>query len=180
MKVKIGDKIVITERINECGMFVAGNEGEITSAESATPIKPPQTYSEEMHLPFYNYKRIGGSMSKYQEIKDRIEQIVGWTKEADDTLQEIRKNMSVPYAYCTIKIAWADKQEGLVRIWYGGETSTCNNQFHFDSQCGKNEAFKKALLWLLDQSDIKKDIVGREVKAEIEGKIYKVKVLEGM
>jgi len=51
-------------------------------------------------------------------------------------------------------------------------------EFGYSGQCDKMTAFKKALLYLLDHSDIKQDLVGQEVKAEIEGKIYKVKVIE--
>ena len=45
-------------------------------------------------------------------------------------------------------------------------------------QCEKMQAFKDALLWLLDHSDIKKDLVGQEVNTDIDGKMYKVKVLK--
>jgi len=58
-------------------------------------------------------------MSKYQELKERIENLEnGWDKEADDILRELK---------------FFDKS----------------------LQCEKLKAFKQALFWLLDHSDIK-------------------------
>lgn len=52
------------------------------------------------------------------------------------------------------------------------------NEFPFSSQCQKLQAFKDALLWLLDHSDIKKDLVGETKQIEIDGTVYKAKILE--
>jgi len=40
------------------------------------------------------------------------------------------------------------------------------------------KAFKNTLLWLLDHSNIKKDLTGTEQKIEIGGKTYKAWILE--
>ena len=48
----------------------------------------------------------------------------------------------------------------------------------FNSPCDAIPALKKCFMWLLDHSDIKKDIVGTEQKIEIDGKTYKAKIVE--
>ena len=118
----------------------------------------------------------GGSMSKCEELKGRIEALSnGWDKEADDVLQEIVKG-SIYYSFDITRYGDENgKMRGIVKVYQ--ENSSWSSEFHYSSQCEKMEAFKNALLCLLENSDIKKDIVGQEVKADIEGKIYKVKVL---
>jgi len=51
--------------------------------------------------------------------------------------------------------------------------------FDFRFQCEKLQAFKQALMWLLDHSDVKKEeeIIGTEQKVEIEGKVYKAQII---
>lgn len=138
----------------------------------------------------FNYAKYNGigykvlqkkdAMSKYDELKARIEKVTAWDKEADDIIREL--NMKGKY-YLTIMNC--DDQTGHVAIYerdsgdyapFGGGEET-KFVFHID-QCSKLEAFKKALMWLLENSSIKKTIVGQEVKAEIEGKVYKVKVIK--
>jgi hypothetical protein len=122
-------------------------------------------------------------MSKYEELKRRIEKVEGWTKEADDLIQIIHKHSercSEKYYSLTISL---NQHDGNVVIRRFSDSTDFEDKlvtFHFKSQCSKNRAFKDALLWLLDHSDIKKDLVGQEVKAEIEGKVYKVKVLKAI
>ncbi len=107
-------------------------------------------------------------MSKYEELKERIEALEnGWDKEADDLLKEI-----IGKERCVIEFHNNNRviEVGYYRDFLGGT-------FKYTSQCEKMSAFRNILLYLLDHSDIKKNLVGREVKAEIEGKIYQVKVL---
>lgn len=123
-------------------------------------------------------KLIGGSMNKYDELESRIEALQdGWTKEADDILNEVDKNKA-------IRIATTNNC-GCINIFNSAPVGsslkfpadTALVKFHYSYQCEKLGAFRQALLWLLNHSAIKKDLVGQEVKAEIEGKVYKVRVL---
>ena len=179
--------------------------------------------------------------SKYEILKQRIEALDnGWDKDADDirngfdllTSIRIQDDATSGYGYILVSTNREDKT------------------FDFKNQCEKMSAFKSALLWLLDHSDIKKEelakpgdyvvaldtdyfrmnpeiakpgailiaqprtddefvyllqdrsancsqrsvrlatpeeiekyqkrLVGQEIKAEIEGKTYKVKILEAV
>jgi hypothetical protein len=100
-------------------------------------------------------------MSKYEELKARIEGLNnGWTKEADDILQE----MNVQYSICIPNKLSCGL--GDIQIYYPEANSLvapfsmkryCIANFTYSSQCEKNRAFKNALLWLLDHSDIKRE-----------------------
>jgi len=122
-----------------------------------------------------NFTKIGESkMSKYQELKSRIEALDnGWDKEADDMLEEIGTRFPGglnPY----FKIGTT---RGRGKIFITDMSNKEHTEFCYTNQCEKNQVFKNALLWLLDHSDIKKDLVGTEQKVEIEGKVYKAKIL---
>jgi hypothetical protein len=110
-------------------------------------------------------------MSNYDSIKSQIEAVTGSSsiKEVDDLIEGIRKNggllLEIASAYGEIRLS-------------GDSVGKATKRFSFTSQCSKLSALKQALMWLLDNSDIKKDLIGQEIKSEIDGKIYKVKVLE--
>lgn len=131
------------------------------------------------------------SMSKYDELKQRIEGLNnGWTREADDILNEIWFELNCGWQYITFSHNSSGKQgdgksiySGTIYIHDGAGKYIYKDytaKFEFHTQCEKNQAFKKALLWLLDHSDIKKDLVGTEQKVEIEGKVYKAKIVEAL
>ena len=114
-------------------------------------------------------------MSKYEELKQRISKVEGWTKEADDILKEIVPSItSGPYRI-SIPV-WHEDGINDIRI-IKTHTLTVDKCFDYSSQCQKNEAFKKALMWLLDQSDIKKDLSGTTQKVTIEGKTYEAEII---
>ena len=116
------------------------------------------------------WDKIGeGAMNKYQDLKRRIKAVQGWDKEADDILGE----MNVPYQ---IEVNSRNDDRRIV-AWYMPEGNWLNKSLEYTSQCSKLTAFKSALLWLLDHSDIKKDIVGEEREAEYDGGRYKIKIL---
>lgn len=85
-------------------------------------------------------------MSKYDELKQRIEALDnGWDKEADDVIRELEVRY---YISISTKIDGVEIQDNnREKIEY----------FGYNTQCEKLTAFKNALLWLLDHSDIKKD-----------------------
>lgn len=92
-------------------------------------------------------------MSKYTELKQRIENLNnGWDKEADDILQELSKT---EYYLCIKCLNEATIFRTTIEIQNNGRHLL--EEFYFSSQCEKLKAFKSALLWLLDHSNIKKD-----------------------
>jgi len=96
-------------------------------------------------------------MSKYQELKERIKNVQGWGKEADDIISEMRMKDAFSI---DVKMCWNEyknSNEGYMEAYLSGEDANPFKEFHFKTQCEKLEAFKLALLWLLDHSDIKKD-----------------------
>lgn len=106
------------------------------------------------------FKKIGEvKMSKYQELKERIENVKGWDKEADDILRELNKNGK--YMLCVFncgdnsgKVCIYDRWAVNFAPW------TRDTLFTTDfgsNQCDKLDAGKRALLYLLNNSDIKKD-----------------------
>ena len=102
--------------------------------------------------------KLGGSMSKYEDLRKRITALEdGWNKDADDIIMEIRihheilfsqdegRSLGGLYGHITIT---PKRSEGI----RNGIVKT----FKFTSQCEKLSAFKDALMWLLDNSSIKK------------------------
>ena len=112
-------------------------------------------------------KKIGESMSRYEELKGRIEDVEGWGKEADDILEEIYKETSSKTYFigkdsvCCWNIAIPPyNRRGRIEIIARDDGYDYNRkpikEFSYENQCGKNEAFKEALRWLLDNSEIGK------------------------
>jgi len=103
------------------------------------------------------HKVEGVKMSKYQQLKERIKNVKGWGKEADDIISEMRMKDAFSI---DVKMCWNEyknSNEGYMEAYLSGEDANPFKEFHFKTQCEKLEAFKLALLWLLDHSDIKKD-----------------------
>lgn len=102
----------------------------------------------------------------------------GWDKEADDIYQELKNNMRIgDFHLCnpTISIEGnTGNNSGYIKFIYNQKSKS----FSYQNQCSKNTAFKNLLLWIHDELGLDKPKVGDEVKADIEGKIYKVKILE--
>lgn len=96
-------------------------------------------------------------MSKYDELKGRIEAVEGWTKEADDICSAIYPKLENHFVF-QVDIG----SNGRIQAYDNNYSYT--KSFGFNGQCEKNRAFKKALLWLLDHSNIPK-------KSETEQKI---------
>jgi len=108
-------------------------------------------------------------MSKYRDLEARINMLDnGWTKEADDILFEIRKGNTKAYQIGIVRFGGkfnSSELTGDIRIYIESKSLyEPDIDFSFTSQCEKNEAFKKALMWLLDHSDIK----GNNNKEEIQ------------
>jgi hypothetical protein len=108
-------------------------------------------------------------MDKYTELKNRIERVEAWDKEADDILQEIN-----PSDFFSISIPIKDKDTS---ISIRGSNGLIIVIFDYNSQCEKLEAFKKALMWLLDHSDIRKkdNTALQEQLSKLEKQIQEIK-----
>jgi len=105
-----------------------------------------------------NYVKEEATMSKYQEIKERIENVKGWDKEADDILRELTREER--YMFCIFN---CPDHSGRICIYPKGiikfdpwlESDSLFRTSFSENQREKLEVFKKALLYLLDHSDIK-------------------------
>ena len=168
MKFKVGDKV---RRIEGCHLrMIVGDTATIEEiCGNGVRLKEYKMWDGKGTHDRGNLKLVeeGRTVSKYDELKERIANVTAWDKEADDILQEMgffKNNAN--------EIRFFNQQ---ITVWEDGMGSF--EYFNFKSQCEKLEAFKKALMWLLDHSDIKKSIVGEEKRAEIDGKIYKVRIL---
>jgi len=110
------------------------------------------------------------TMSKYDELKERIERLQnGWDKEADDILVELSKETKNLY-WLLIPIS----DNGWMWLKYG-DTREKNNSYvaketYFYNQCEKMKQFKRHLLYILDHSNIKKD-EKEEKRAELQKQI---------
>lgn len=103
------------------------------------------------------------TMSKYQELKERIENLQnGWDKEADDILAEIFPDNSGEIYRMTIPV-WRIVTGSCIEIRNATDDKIIQC-FRCRNQCEKLDAFKQALLWLLDHSDIKKDEKEEKIK----------------
>lgn len=115
------------------------------------------------------------TMSKYQELKERIKNLQnGWDKEADDILMEINSN----YILATLNFGDGSgriicaRNEGIWQAvdFYKRVKDEFKMSYQQHSSCDKFRVFKLALLWLLDHSDIKKDEKEEKIK-ELENRI---------
>ena len=98
----------------------------------------------------------GDSMSKYQDLKQRIEVLKnGWDKECEEIICEMydykNTKTSLPLYYISMP-AW-NVMGDFIKI---SRNDREEERFNFTTQCEKMTAFKQALLWLLEHSDIAK------------------------
>lgn len=131
------------------------------------PLLTPEHLTKEVEMSGAIY----ATESKYDELKRRIEALDdGWNAEANEILQEI----NAPYQ---LIIPTHDKDGDISILGYKVSSTFSGERrygqasnFYFDSQCEKMSAFKQALIWLLDHSDIKKDDKEDKIK-ELEDKV---------
>ena len=95
-------------------------------------------------------------LSEYSRIKSEIEALDnGWDKRADDLLRKIFPVIDNNYNFLKIP-TWGEGGKNYIEILQSSD-NICKARFPYTSQCSKMSAFKKALMWLLDHSDIKKE-----------------------
>ncbi len=99
----------------------------------------------------------GGSAMCEKSLRDRIEALPGWTKEADDLLREMMSFGNSSNYVTNWEINNENHDKGFIRVYFGIKSAENKNEvFYFDSQYSKLRAFKDALLWLLDKSGLEK------------------------
>jgi hypothetical protein len=162
---QVGDRVIILGGMNEhagkCGVIIKTDNSDIANLIKLDNGELTQYGNSSLwkrSIDLILLERGNKSMSKYDELKARIDKVEGWTKEADDILQEIYKNSNDAYYALSIGVRDTENHRGTqeIRIQMG-ESAIEQVRFPFISQCSKNTAFKQALMWLLDNSSIKKD-----------------------
>ena len=182
---KIGDKVkVIKKGISYGSEKYFDKSGTILEIKSisykpycALNINGIKT-THEIYLDEIKLLEKLDTISKYGSLVHRILSLNdGWNKEADDILNEIigetgngRSIISIP---C---LSRADSGICVEK----GNWNLINKDspyFPYKTQCEKNSAFQKALLWILDHANIKEDMVGTTKKIKIEDKVYEAKIV---
>jgi len=169
-KFRVGDRVKRVGKSNQGQNFIV-RVGNIYTIKAISPTKMLKLKETPASWSYGNdpryFIKIGGSMSKYDELKDRIEANrkaeLGWGKEFDDILQEIPQNyyaicMTITNRQCAtaVQIVHYDACHVLVKQYA---------RYDYSSQCEKNTALHDAARWLLEHSDIKKDEKGDKIKA---------------
>ena len=113
-------------------------------------------------------------------LRERIEKLNnGWDKEADDILQEIAEHIDH-----RVKIVInQDKRDINQNYYHYGSINIIIDKYKKSlgwgdrGSCGKNRAFKDALLWLLEKSGLESAKEGDKAEVEVEGKMWEAKLV---
>ena len=160
-KFKVGESVVVVKTRKESGVI----SGDYQKGDKATYIGDEEYRMFDGSIQVDLFTKCFGKIKcfQYEDLKQRIEGITAWNKEADDILMEIK-------TYHTI--SFGQDENGCAKHPSGEIVVTPKRNrdiekvFRYSSQCEKLEAFKKAFLWLLDHSDIPKVDKEREVRIE--------------
>lgn len=118
-------------------------------------------------------------VSEAQSIRDRINRIAGWDESCEKLIREIGSGYEI--------VLWRGQSTGDrgVCIYHGRPaliswllTSEHKPVARFDFIENPVIAIKEALFWVANKNGKLEPQPGDETKAEIEGKTYKVKILE--
>lgn len=172
MTFQVGDTVKL---INDCSGLKKGavcilhdpyEDGDLFANPTGNSINCNSGCSCEWNWELISRK--GEVMSKYDELNARIEKVEGWTKEADNLLQELFEIAN--YRLWVENYKSDNSNCGCFVIMPHGTTLDHIDtkvfepaipekkwSMDYSSQCSKNNAFKQALMWLLDNSSIKKD-----------------------
>ncbi len=160
MKFRVGDRVKrIGKGDSSVGMYFGNTYTIRKQADDDPHFFYLKETGDEIWIDDLFKLVIGGTMSKYNDLKERISNVVGWTKKTDDIIREMCKNGKI---YDFVIITHGDGVGGRICLFsYQGKGRNIYSEeevmFVFSHQYSKNDAFKKALMWLLDHSDIKKD-----------------------
>ena len=125
-----------------------------------------------------------GTMNLVKEInlRNRIEAVTGWDKEADDIRVDIQKktNYGIRLYHYGEHIGGFCIFDTIKSNIQGDSNTKAIIKFDFNTQCSKFQAFKKALLWLLDKSGIdKKQTKIKELEERMEKIQQEIEELKG-
>jgi len=168
-KFKKGDTVKIIKVIDDVGHFKVGDILIWDCPEPGGCIEASHELAVKRGAPaidptYYKFKKIGGTMNKYEELKERIGEVEGWTKDADDILNEITKGGSY---YVQVNNYRLDASGAYIKFYDAHNTfGSCFKEIKWTNQCDKNEAFKEGLMWFLDNSDIAKEDKAKDNKKE--------------
>jgi len=164
-KYQVGDKVVLaTIRAGEI-VTIYRKDGKGYNLEYSSGHRGIAIwYDHEIE-----HKIIGEPMSKYECLKQRIEALDdGWNKEADDVLAEI----NTVYDICFRTYDDGGGRINLFKNMYKTDDGNGDFSKEFNTQCQKMQAFKSALLWLLDHSDMKNE--KQDKIKELEAKVKEI------
>ncbi len=191
MEFQVGDKVEVLENNASGCDYKKGHIGvilEIHNSGTGCRVGPLESVNCVSFDFLKLISRKGEGMSKYDELKARIEKVEGWTKEADDILQEIYKSLPTNIGnkltnnICLlVKINSVNEyMQFTSRSINDSSETSISPLFRYSSQCSKNTAFKQALMWLLENSSIKKDgLVGKLFYDRWTRKIFEIREEEG-
>ncbi len=182
-KFKIGDKVKIYRKKEDMTFGWSDSMDKyVGETDIISDISGQSIYLKEISWIWHESVliKIGGSM--HEDLKQRIEALDdGWNKEADDLIREIQNHIDNGLGR-TIEInIWSNSYKNRVKngeIEVRIQVSQKRGVFKFDTQCEKMQAFKDALLWLLDHSDISKSLEGTTQKVKIDGKVYEAEIIK--
>lgn len=135
--------------------------------------------TESMHIWYDGELTKIGGFTMYEDLKQRIEGLdeEDSFKEIDNILTDILIDCDSGYAYSLSLVHYGgNRNVGAYRLYKGIEDKPLK-ECEFDKATCKIQSLKNILLWLLDHSDIKKDLSGQEFEVEIEGEMHRVKVI---
>lgn len=180
MEFKVGDRVEVTAVINkDTAHWNVGSKA--TWGINGYLNADRKIENSSMYASLYKFKKIGAAMS----LRTRIEALEnGWDKEADDLLQEIIEAGYGNGSFIEFGIKIVVYKNITNTIYVRTKTNNSEKTFSFDSQCEKNQAFKDALLWLLDKSGLEKAEKRRGEIEELKEKVTeiecRIKEIEGV
>jgi hypothetical protein len=175
VELEVGDEVECVKLDGQYVYISKGNKYTISQIGLRGNLKFKE--SENLTPCWYNkdiFKLIkkGGSMcGQEKSLRDRIEALTGWDKEADDIIRKLFEHTHDKVCGWNYYIAISPDFSGKIKIINGNRGMPDFGEevkdFDFSSQCSKLRAFKDALLFLLDQSGIEKSKVKSALEAEV-------------
>lgn len=170
MEIKVGDLVKCVSAMANDKLTIGKSYKVINIDSTCFPVLVINDSGEREWFP--------GGFFESAFIKDRINALQNfWDKEYDDILREITPKLP-NCCHPKITISLNQSYLGGVIICF---SDLFKGTFSFDTtQFSRLQAFKAALLYLAEEAGMIKEEIkpGDEIKGEIEGKVYKIKIIE--